>query len=160
MPRLDFDVSSVEPAVNTYELLPRGRYLAMIINSDIRDTKAGDGTYVEWTFEVMEGPHKGRRLWERMNFRNKNQTTEQIAKRNLAALSIACGFPDHVGETEGLHNIPIFIEVIREMPKDGSAERNQIRGYSAGGAQGANVTPMAKAPSADERRAPVWKSRV
>lgn len=115
MPRLDFDVSSVEPAVNTYELLPRGRYLAMIINSDIRDTKAGDGTYVEWTFEVMEGPHKGRRLWERMNFRNKNQTTEQIAKRNLAALSIACGFPDHVGETEELHNIPIFIEVIREM---------------------------------------------
>ena len=87
-------------------------------------------------------------------------TTEQIAKRNLAALSIACGFPDHVGETEELHNIPIFIEVIREMPKDGSAERNQIRGYSAGGAQGANVTPMAKAPSADERRAPVWKSRV
>lgn len=164
MARINFDVDSVEPSVNTYELLPRGRYMVMAINSDVKDTKAGDGQYIEWTFEVMDGQYKGRRLWERMNINNRNKTTEDIAQRNLSALAKACGKSGLLGETDELHNIPIYVDVQIKAENKGYAASNEIKGYSSAGtgmtspantapAQTAQVTTMPQG----ERKAPAWK---
>lgn len=161
MARIEFNIDAVEPAVNTYELLPRGRYLVMIINSEVKDTKAGDGSFIEWTFEVMDGEHKGRRLWDRMNINNRNKTTEDIAQRNLSALCKACGKSGVLADTENLHNIPIYVEVAIKPENKGYAPSNEVKGFSAAGGQSSNVTPMpSSAPvpvAAGERKAPVWK---
>jgi hypothetical protein len=165
MATINFDIDSVEPSVNTYELLPRGRYMVMIIGSQVKDTKAGDGQFIEWTFEVMDGPFKGRRLWERMNIINKNKKTEDIARSNLSALGKACGKRGMVAETDELHNIPLFVDVQIKPEDKGYAASNEIKGYSSSQttgvagqvntapAQTAQVTPMPQG----ERKAPVWK---
>ena len=53
-----------------YEPLPEGYYNVIAIDSEIRDTKAGTGNYLQFKFEVLDGQHKGRYIWDRFNLRN------------------------------------------------------------------------------------------
>lgn len=164
MALINFDIDSVEPSVNTFELLPRGRYLVMIINSDVRDTKAGDGQFIEWTFEVMDGQWKGRRIWERMNIQNRNKKTEDIAQKNLSALCKAVGKRGVLADTAELHNIPLNVDVQIKTGDNGYADSNEVKGYAPSGDTQAPAQPVAKAQTAQvtqiaqgERKAPVWK---
>ena len=56
-----FDANQVDPASN-FDPLPAGKYLAAIIESEMKPTKAGTGNYLALTFQVLDGPHKGRML--------------------------------------------------------------------------------------------------
>lgn len=66
MAQMTFDASSISPA-EPMEPLPAGRYQAQIVESEMRPTKAGDGQYLWLGFDVLDGPHKGRKFWERLN---------------------------------------------------------------------------------------------
>ena len=69
-----FDANRVEPSTD-FDPLPAGKYLAVITDSEMKPTKAGTGNYLELTFEIIEGQHKGRRAWARLNLINGNETT-------------------------------------------------------------------------------------
>ncbi|MFO7900232.1 MAG: DUF669 domain-containing protein [Planctomycetota bacterium] len=60
-----FNAREVEPEVG-FEPIPAGKYLAIITGSEMKDTKAGTGRYLELTFEVIEGKHKGRNPSQRV----------------------------------------------------------------------------------------------
>ena len=67
-----FDASGVEPAA-PMELLPPGRYVAQIVQSEMQPTKAGDGQMLWLELEVLEGAQRGRKIWDRLNLANRNQ---------------------------------------------------------------------------------------
>jgi len=48
-------------------VLPAGEYLAAIAKSGVSDTRKGDGRKVDLEFEVLDGPHRGRRFWSTLN---------------------------------------------------------------------------------------------
>ena len=58
-------------------VLPAGEYLAAIARSDVSDTRKGDGRKVELEFEVLDGPHKGRRFWTTLNLWNPSTSALQ-----------------------------------------------------------------------------------
>ena len=67
-----FDADSVEPAV-PLEALPPGKYLAHIIDSDMRSTKDGSGSFLWLAIEILDGPYTGRQTWDRLNLENPNR---------------------------------------------------------------------------------------
>jgi hypothetical protein len=56
-----FDMSQVEPA-SSFDSIPAGKYVATIIESQIKPTRAQNGEYLELTFELLDGQHKGHQL--------------------------------------------------------------------------------------------------
>ena len=57
-----FDARTVEPSAD-FEAIPAGKYLAIITDSGMKETKAGTGNYLELTLQIIEGEFKGRNLW-------------------------------------------------------------------------------------------------
>ena len=65
----NFDARAVEP-IAEFEPIPAGKYLTAISTSEMKDTKNGNGSYLELEFAVLEGQYKGRKLWARLNLKN------------------------------------------------------------------------------------------
>lgn len=129
MPSLrGFDANQVEPST-TFDPIPAGKYLAAIIESEMKPTKSKNGEYLEFTFQVLEGEFKGRKLWARLNLNNPNATTVKIARGELSAICRAVGVMAPNDSTE-LHNLPLVITVRCKKRKDTGEITNEIKGYA------------------------------
>lgn len=129
-----FDANTVEPRAEMGPI-PAGKYLAIIEESEMKDTQAGTGEYLALTFQVIEGEFKGRKVWDNLNLKNPNSDTVEIAKSTLSSICRACGVMTPKESAE-LHDKPIIISVGLEAKKDRDKNiipgefRNKIRGYS------------------------------
>jgi hypothetical protein len=141
----NFNANQVEPSVD-FDPLPAGKYLAMITESETKPTKSGSGTYLQLTFQVLDGPYKGRFVWARLNLHNPNATAVQIARAELSAICRAVGVMTPNDSVE-LHNLPLVIAVKCKKRPDTGEISNEIKGYAkreeAAGQpqQAANATP-------------------
>jgi hypothetical protein len=122
-----FDATQVPPG--SFDPLPPGRYPAVIVASEMKATKTGTGNYLEVVLEVIEGEHKGRRLWDRLNIKNPNAQAEQIAKATLSAICHAVGVLQPRDSSE-LHDLPLAVQVAVEQRDDTGQPRNVVRGYA------------------------------
>ena len=122
-----FDAREVDPAVG-FEPIPADKYLAVITGSEMKQTKAGDGQYLELTFQVIEGEYKGRSLWARLNLDNPNTTAVQIARAELSAICRAIGVMTPKDSHE-LHDLPLVISVKLKKREDNGEMTNEIKGY-------------------------------
>ena len=120
-----FDATGIEP-IQPLEVLPPGKYVAQIVSSDMRTTKHGTGQYLFLEIDVLEGPHQGRKLFDRLNLVNASKTTVEIAQRTLSAICHATGRLQ-VQDSEELHLIPFLAVVTVQPPKNGYGETNKIR---------------------------------
>jgi hypothetical protein len=123
-----FDANQIEPT-SDFEAIPAGKYTAMITESELKPTKSGAGNYLQLTFEILEGPYKGRIIWSRLNLNNPNATTVQIAQRELSSICRAVGVMTP-GDSVELHNLPLEITVKCKKRDDNGDVTNEIRGYS------------------------------
>ena len=144
-----FDAHEVEPNVG-FDPIPAGKYLAIIANSEMKPTKAGTGEYLELELEVIEGPYKGRKLWDRLTLKHPNDLTVQIAKGTLSSICRAVGVMQPKDSVD-LHNIPLLITVKLKKRTDNDELTNEIKGYEPKSAAG---QPQ-QAPAADNT--PPWK---
>jgi hypothetical protein len=143
-----FDTNEVEPAV-AFEPIPAGEYEAVITESEMKRTKAGDGSYRQLEFQIVEGEFKNRLLWDRLNLDNPNAQAVQIARAELSAICRAVGVMAPNDSVE-LHNLPIVVHVRCKKRKDTDEIANEIKGYSK------KETPAAD-PQADTNNTPPWK---
>lgn len=162
MPQIDFDIDAVElDTPMKFELLPAGKYLVAAISSDLRKTKLGTGENLTYVFDVMEGPSKGRRLWDNFNVKNDREDVQRSGHAKLAVFAIACGrLNGIVVESSELHDIPVYATVGIEEAKNGYGPKNFIRGFSAPGATSVAVLrPAVSAPRAESSAPtrPAWK---
>jgi hypothetical protein len=140
-----FDATSVEPA-KPIEVLPPGRYPAQIVNSKLRVTKDGMGQYLWLELDVLEGPYRSRKLFDRLNLVNANPQTVEIAQRTLSAICHATGRMQ-VQDSEELHLIPLIADVQVQPPKNGYGETNKIRYLPLASTQQAAPAPPPAAPA-------------
>jgi Protein of unknown function (DUF669) len=154
---MGFDASQV-PEQQEFSALPEGQYVVMATASEMKPTKAGTGEYLQITFEVLDGPQKGRKLWSRLNLRNPNKTAVEIAQRELAAICRAVGVLKPSDSAE-LHNKPLMADVSVEVD-DRRRESNVIRKYEpaqAGSFAPPAASPFAAQPAQNGAAAPPWK---
>lgn len=154
MPGFNFDATQVTPAAApNYGPLPKGIYTAIVMDTDVKTTKNGDGQYIAVTFQIVDGEHANRRVWQNINVSNPNKQAEDIGRSELAALCFACGV-DKLTDTEELHDIPLGIEVGIDK-KD--PERNRVLGYNK--LEGATAKPAAAAAPAAKASAKPWERK-
>jgi hypothetical protein len=151
-----FDANTVEPS-SDFEPIPAGKYLAVIIESEMKPTKAGTGSYLQLTFEILDGPYKGRKVWARLNLANSNETTVKIAQAELSAICRAVGVLAPNDSVE-LHDLPLVIHVKCKKRPDTGEVTNEVKGYSAKAAL-AEPTPAkpAAATANSKPTTPPWK---
>jgi hypothetical protein len=116
----------------------------------MKPTKAGTGQFLQLTFQILEGPHKGRIVWSRLNLDNPNATAVQIAQADLAAICRAVGVTQPK-DSHDLHNLPLVINVRCKKRPDTGDISNEISGYL----RKETPPPAASAPVAGST--PPWK---
>jgi len=145
-----FNANQVEPTTE-FEAIPAGKYLAMITESEMKPTKSGSGSYLQLTFQILEGEYKGRFVWARLNLNNANGTAVQIARSELSAICRAVGVMTPSDSVE-LHNLPLVITVKCKKRDDTGDVSNEIKGYAKW--EAANGQPQQAATSTPPWRRP------
>ena len=145
-----FNANQVEPTTE-FEPIPAGKYLAMVTDSEMKPTKSGSGSYLQLTFQVLEGEYKGRFLWARLNLHNANATAVQIARAELSAICRAIGVLTPQDSVE-LHNLPLVITVKCKRRDDTGDISNELKGYAK--REAATGQPQQAAGSAPPWRRP------
>jgi hypothetical protein len=86
---ISFNANEHEPIYDSSkkEVLPAGQYNVKVTGAEIKDTKAGNGKYVQITFAVTNEEFAGVELTERYNVQNANPKATQIGLGKLSALS-------------------------------------------------------------------------
>ncbi|MFH6786289.1 DUF669 domain-containing protein [Methylobacterium sp. MA0201] len=122
------DVDNIE-VDNNFEPLPAGEYMVQVTDSDVVETKAGNGLILKLTFEVMDGPSAGRKVWLNLNYKNPNATAQRIAHEQIKQICNAVGFAGHLTDSEVLHYKPIRTRLtIKQDPEYGP--RNEMKKFS------------------------------
>ena len=143
-----FDATQIEPMAS-FDIMPAGKYPMVFTDSEMKDTAAGTGQYLQLTAEIIDGEFKGRKIWVRLNLINPNQTAVDIANREFSSICQAVGKP-YVTDSAELHNIPFLGDVKIEPAKNGYEARNGMKGYAplAGGSSTPAPARQATAPTA------------
>ena len=151
----NFDANQVDPSV-ALDPLPAGKYIAVVSESELKPTKAGGGKYLQLTFQIIEGEHKGRLVWARLNLENKSEMTVKIARGELSAVCRAVGVMQPRDSVE-LHNVPLEINVGLKKRDDNGEFTNVIKGYAKKGGNGAAGPAPRPAAGAGPGSTPPWK---
>lgn len=136
-----------EEPQDEFDPIPSGEYRAMIVDSDMKPTKKGDGQYLELTYQILDGPFAGRHVWTRLNLENPNAKAVEIAQRDLQKIQYAVALGIAVSDSAQLHNIPhvIRVEFLSADPsKNRQRDTNEIRGWK----RCEGVAPAGQAPFA------------
>ena len=89
MASLSFDATSVE--ITSRDPVPADVYEALITDSEIRATRTGNGKGINLTFEIVSGPHKGRKVFAWINFQHPKAEAQRIGQEELARICKAVG---------------------------------------------------------------------
>ncbi len=109
MAQLKFNAAEVD--TTSRDAIPSGVYEAVVTDSEMRATKAGNGMGINLAFEILsEGPAKGRKVFAWINYENANPKAQQIGREELASLCKAVGVVE-LSDTAQLHNLPLNVTV-------------------------------------------------
>ena len=143
-----FNANDVDPNV-AFEPIPAGDYLAVVVATETKPTKNGSGEYLQLEMEVLDGPHKGRKVWDRLMLKHTNSQTVAIARSTLSALCRAVGVMQPRDSVE-LHNLPVIVKVACKKRGDTGEITNVVKGYKKKGAAATSVSTVTEGT-------PPWK---
>jgi len=136
-----------------FAALPSGEYPALITDSTVKQTKKGDGSYLELTYQIVDGAYRGRQLWARINLTNPNATAVTIGQQHLAQIRHATG-QMQLSDSQQLHNIPHLIRVEYKPARDQYSESNEVKEYKALAGATAQAPKPAQANPQGQTQAP------
>jgi hypothetical protein len=112
-----FDPSQQEGSI--YDLLPIGIYSAHIIDAEIAIPQSQDGQNVKLTWQITEGPYENRQVWQNIPFVHSSTQAQEIGRRQLKDLCVACGITTGISGPDVFKFILCKIRVGIKKDKDG-----------------------------------------
>lgn len=169
MALLNFRADQVAPQENNFDPLPAGIYIAQVVESDLKRLSSGNGDSLNLTLQVLDGAHRNRKVWARLNIRHSNAQAQSIAQAQLSSLCHAVGVIN-LNDSTQLHMRPLRIKV-KVRPADGQySASNDVTAFEAlpagsvPAAPAAFAAPMFAAPAAPAAFAapasPPWAARA
>ena len=159
----EFNVNELPQSNNNFEPLPAGWYTATISQSELKDTKAGNGQYIKLRYDITGPSHQGRVVFGNLNIKNANPKAEEIGRADLGEIMRAIGLAK-VTDTDQLIGGQIGIKLsIKDDAQYGAS--NEVKGFrslSGSSAPAAAVIPAktaAPAPAAPAKAAPPWAKK-
>ena len=126
-----------DQAGGPYSLLERGDYPLVIVASELKTTRKGDGEYLkieleaqQVEMEVAQGhPRAGAKVWSNFNTQNPSAKAVEIGMQQLTRLVSAVGMQGFTHESE-LRGKSFMAEVVIEKSKNPAYEdSNRIYGF-------------------------------
>jgi len=111
-----------------YKLLEKGVYKFVIVSAEIKQTKKGDGSYLNVRFDECEGDGENSVVFKTFTLSNPSQKAVTIGKRQLAGLKHAIGKPE-ASTVEDFRGCMCWGEVRIEDGKDGHKDKNIIGNF-------------------------------
>lgn len=141
---IEFNSEEVAPDEGRdFTPIPSGKYVLMAVDSDVRPTNAGDGSYAVFQFQVLEGQYENRRIFQNITLQNPNDKAVEIGRSQLSALCRAVGHVGQLTDTAELHDKPFTGTVGIEKGKGDYQDKNKVTKYEP-----ADAAPAAPAPKA------------
>ena len=138
--------------------IPAGEYTVEIKSAEIKQTKAGNGSYIDARMDVTEGKHAKRVLFANINIKNPSEVAEKIGRAQLGEIMRANNIAA-LQATDQLIGCTMIVRVVISEYK-GEA-KNEVKGYKAAGTRAA--MPKASAPASNEPavvgKAPPWANK-
>lgn len=146
MAQLNFDARTVAPSTG-FETVPAGWYNVVIDESEMKPTKAGDGScYLKVRYSILDGQFAGRKIFGNINLQNKNPQATEIGLKQLSAVAHAVGVL-MVADSQQLHGIPLKVKIKIRKDKDGEYDdQNEIQQWKNINEQVEGSAPAAGAP--------------
>ena len=121
-----FDPSQYE-GTEDFVPIPKGWYSAQIIEASCKAAQMNpNNTYMLAVFEVIEGEHKGRKIFQNITLTNQNQQAVEIGQRLLTDICNALE-SGPLKNLEVLQHKPMKVRVGIQPDKSGMySDRNQI----------------------------------
>ena len=126
MALLNFDSTNID-TTSDFDVLPPGWYNVSIEDSDVLDTKAGNGSYIKLKMRVLDGDCANRVIFTNITVSNPNQDAVQIGQKSLAKVCKAVGLPN-IQDTQQLHAKPFQARLIVKKD-DQYGDSNEVRDY-------------------------------
>ena len=124
-----FDPSKEE---GTLELLPKGSYVACLINVAIQAFKSGRGQGAFFTWELVDDAYGGRRLWSNVVLVHESDKAMKFGRQKFKDIVEACGVTEAFpleGDLSFLYGKPCLIAVSIEEDETGKfPPKNVITG--------------------------------
>jgi hypothetical protein len=118
------------------DVLPKGEYVAQIIDASVSQPKSGDGCGINLTWQITEGKYENRYAWQWITFQHSSNQAQEIGRKQFKDLCVATGINEQVNDVEVLKFIPCRIRLGIEKDKDGvHPDKNKV----------ARVLPLAPA---------------
>ena len=158
-----FDVNELPQGNGNFEPLPAGWYTATISQSELKDTKAGNGQYIKLRYDITGPSHQGRVVFGNLNIKNANPKAEEIGRQQLGDIMRAIGLAK-VTDTDQLigGQIAIKLEVKEDAQYGASNEVKGFKSVSGSVAPAASSMPVktaAPAQAAPAKAAPPWAKK-
>ena len=115
------------PSTNNYEPIPPGEYDASIERAEIKDTKAGTGSYIEVEFLFTSPPVEGRKAWGRYTMTNPNDEAVRIGLEQLSELMLAVGLTGDGHQPDDLLQKQCKLNMGIKTRKDNGEKESYIR---------------------------------
>ena len=128
-----FDTSEYERTVGGggSNPLPVGFYALVVTRSVLKQTKDGNGKYLEVEFDITEpSEHGNRKFWDKFNIFNKNDVAQRIGREQLSDLLKALGL-DGNAEPEDMIGASVNAYLLIDPAKDGYPAKNKCVKYLA-----------------------------
>ena len=123
--------------------LPSGNYEAVIKHADQHESKSGN-TSLKLEWQIVEGNHKGRLIWQYINAWHESERTREIAMKELGRVMRAVGIDD-LNDVSQLRNKLANIHLKVTPPNGDFGPGNRVTGCApagggSGGKSGSNST--------------------
>lgn len=121
------DIENTTVEERSYEPLPAGDYLVQATEGAVVRKDNGNAM-IKLTFEIMDGEYERRKLFENLNIRHSNPTTQRIATERLTQFwRDALGQHGNPPNVDDLLFRPVVVTVVVKADKaDPKVLRNNI----------------------------------
>jgi hypothetical protein len=151
MADLGFEVNATAPSID-FDVLPDGWYSARITQADVRETRAGTGSYISVRYDVTGPTHEGRVVWGNLNLSNPNPRAEQIGREQLSQLIAAIGLAKITDSDELIGG---ECEIKLKVKTDDYGTKNEVKAWKAReGLSAPKPSAAPAAPAAAPNKAP------
>lgn len=126
---LDFDSIDENAGLGNFEPLPAGSYTVEIGGAEVRENKSGTGSYLALQFDVIDGEHTGRKLWENLTVTHTNEIAQNIGRAQIKRLCKELGV-NGISDSSELRGRQLVLKIAVAKKRDGSGLENKVSGYA------------------------------
>ena len=127
MAKFDWDNNDYDTPTD-FAIIPEGTEVKLkCTEAEDKETSSG-GEMVAATFVIVEGEHKGRKIWQNFNMVNKSEKAQNFGRRMIAGWARACGKPN-AKNTDELLEKPFWAKLGIEKGTGQYKDKNTIASY-------------------------------